>query len=251
MTVSALYRQRKADSNAVASEVRAGGSLASYKEALHYFERARESLVRLSAEPGESCIAQIALQQCYRYLSQTHLHLGQLKATQENSRLAQELSVKLAENAPTLPADLSSAAPTDNFAIALARTRFDNRQAAASMWRRRDMLKARAQLAKENPSNGKYQANLAQSYTTIGTLQRRSGQTHAALNSFQRAKTIYQALIDEHPDTTDHLSRLGDALGGLAAALSDLNRHEEALSCLEEAIQHIELFKDRVTEAQG
>ncbi|NQT16333.1 MAG: serine/threonine protein kinase, partial [Planctomycetes bacterium] len=88
--------------------------------------------------------------------------------------------------------------------------------------------------AKENPS---LRADLAMTYSKIGTLTDGIGSTEEAIDAHRNAVGIFRQLVADEPDVADHRCRLALCQNNLALVLSRSGRTDEACAAYRDAIR--------------
>ena len=100
-------------------------------------------------------------------------------------------------------------------------------------------LETRRKLNVEHPKYRDYARALADLLAKIGTIQRHTGESVAALQSFAEARVVVENFLTTAPDDPEMQGRLGAALTRDAWIQSDLNQTDDALRSLELAINEL------------
>lgn len=95
-------------------------------------------------------------------------------------------------------------------------------------------------LLAEDPTNPRYQKELADSLTTLGTQQQQGNQTAAALASHQRALELRSTRVRNDPHNLQARDDLGTTLNSIAVLLTNQNHAVEALTLFGRSVEHAE-----------
>jgi tetratricopeptide (TPR) repeat protein len=100
-------------------------------------------------------------------------------------------------------------------------------------------LEVRRKLDIEHPKHRDYARALADVLSKIGTIQRHSGESVPALESFAGARRVVEKFLTTAPDDPEMRGRLGAAFTRDAWIQSDLNQTDDALRSLERAMNEL------------
>ena len=82
-----------------------------------------------------------------------------------------------------------------------------------------------------------YRADLANSYRSLGYVQRATGNADAALNSYWKAIEIRKKLTEDHPSVVDYRAGLAKDYGGFGLSQSAIGEMDDALDSVQKAIE--------------
>jgi serine/threonine-protein kinase len=94
---------------------------------------------------------------------------------------------------------------------------------------------------KEHPA---YRGNLGSTHFWIGNMQRVAGQREEALRSYEKARAVYQSVVDERPADVSHQLRLAETIftrGGLEREMGKTNQALKSYSFAVEVLEKLAL----------
>ncbi len=151
------------------------------------------------------------------------------KLLKEPQSFFQRLRDRLQANQETTPESLALLAAA-NFDLGKLTDDIGDRLDALKAWDESRLLWER--LVRDDPSNTRYQADLANNHVATGNLQRYLNRLDQALASFQAALGIYERLTRDHPANLEFQQNLAWSRAYLAGVQTDMGRTIEASASL-------------------
>ena len=107
----------------------------------------------------------------------------------------------------------------------------------------------RTELVKGQANDLNYQAELAATLQQLGTMLRAGGKVIESRAMLEQARSRAARVVERNPDNMDYRHLLNESCHALALTLLDQGKLPEALTALEQALQHGRVACDRAAEA--
>jgi serine/threonine-protein kinase len=203
-------------------------------EACRCFETALSIREKLGAETPRNGPHQLGLAASCRDLGLAYQHLGRSDEAERFLERARDLRAVLARENPGLTLYQSDLAASLNDLGNVRRSRNQLREALDCHQQALAILR---QLATLDPNVSSVRSDLALTHYNCGLVLSANRQHGDALRAYQHARDLYVKLIEVDPEKHDCRHHLAAALHQSATTLANLNRPEDGLATLREAVE--------------
>jgi serine/threonine-protein kinase len=213
-------------------------------DALTHYQRALEIRRQLAGDHPEVTELTNDLAASYNNLAVLQFRTANIDGALASYQCAIDALQRLIQDNPTVIDFRKTLGATYNN---LGVLQLEKRQVTAAEQSYRQAIEIRQALVREVP-NSEFQNDLAASYNNLGTLQLETGDPAQAIVHFGHAIEIRKRLIEMQPDAVEIRSRLAGTLQATAAALRKMERGDESLAYLEQAVQHQSMALSQATQ---